>query len=180
MTYADPITVRNATLVAVYPVIRARARRVSPTPADADDLAHDAAVLFLGRWDRYDGRHPGAFAAFMVRAARQYLDQYRRARPAPSRIGEKHDPPAREEVPPVEAAEEEAARAERGRRLRAAVESLPDRRRVIITARYGLDGAAPRTLTDLAGGLGRTKQAVEHHQRKALAQLAAALAVVVS
>ncbi|HYH65564.1 MAG TPA: sigma-70 family RNA polymerase sigma factor [Urbifossiella sp.] len=160
---------RNAALADVFPLMRWMAARMSRTPADADDLASEGAVDFLRAWEHlYDGEHPRAFAKFMVLRARQRLERQRRRHSAAT-LDDAEEPPARDHGDPA------ADRADEAARLRAAVGSLPDRRREFITARFGLDGDPPRMLKELAGGLGVSKQAMEYHQRLALAELAAAL-----
>jgi RNA polymerase sigma factor (sigma-70 family) len=144
------------------------AARLSRSRDDADDLGQEACVRFLTEWAVFDGVHLGRFAGWMVLHARKRIEAQRRRTAAGPLVS---DPPGQDpDGPPA------FERAEQTRRVRAAVARLPERRRDIITHRYGLDDADPVTLQDLAGGLGVSRQAVHEQERKALAQLAADIA----
>lgn len=161
---------RNAALVALRPLVWRAAARLAGTPADRDDLFQESCLVFLERWGAFDGHHWNLYTRWAVCHARQRFSR-RANRDAAERLAV--DPPARAETPAVEVAEEAATRAAR---VRAAVDALPERRRDLITARFGLDGAAPRQLKALAGGLGCSRQAISQQERRALDQLAAILA----
>lgn len=56
--------------------------------------------------------------------------------------------------------------------LRRALEALPHRERDVITRRFGLDGAEPQTLRQIAGDLGLSNQGVSLIERRARRALA--------
>jgi len=56
-------------------------------------------------------------------------------------------------------------------RVRCALTQLPDRSRLVIESRYGLDGGDPASLRDLAGQLGVTAEAVRLMEARALVGL---------
>ena len=56
-------------------------------------------------------------------------------------------------------------------RLQEVMEVLPDRERLIVIRRFGLDGSAPETLGEIAGDLGITAERVRQLQNAALERL---------
>ncbi|HHC08330.1 MAG TPA: sigma-70 family RNA polymerase sigma factor [Actinobacteria bacterium] len=68
---------------------------------------------------------------------------------------------------PFRPVEEEARAAELGR----ALSLLEPRERIVLVLRYGLDGEAPRTLTDVGRHLGITRERVRQLERRALTKL---------
>jgi RNA polymerase primary sigma factor len=71
---------------------------------------------------------------------------------------------------PLELAEESLQR----RELRRALETLPERQRRIVRLRYGFDGG-PRTLEEIGGELGLTRERVRQLELQALGRLEGAL-----
>jgi RNA polymerase primary sigma factor len=61
----------------------------------------------------------------------------------------------------------------RSEALRAALLSLPEREREVLTMRYGLDGAEPRTLEQIGRSLGLTRERVRQIELDSLRRLAA-------
>jgi RNA polymerase primary sigma factor len=61
----------------------------------------------------------------------------------------------------------------RSETLRAALLSLPEREREVLTMRYGLDGAEPRTLEQIGRSLGLTRERVRQIELDSLRRLAA-------
>jgi RNA polymerase primary sigma factor/RNA polymerase nonessential primary-like sigma factor len=55
--------------------------------------------------------------------------------------------------------------------LRAVVDTLSQREALIVTLRYGLDGAEPCTLQEVAGRIGLTRERVRQLEKQAMAQL---------
>jgi RNA polymerase primary sigma factor len=68
---------------------------------------------------------------------------------------------------------EQAALALRRRALRQVLDSLPERERHVIELRYGLDGAAPRTLEQVGRTFGVTRERIRQIEHATLKQLAA-------
>jgi RNA polymerase primary sigma factor len=66
-----------------------------------------------------------------------------------------------------------AALAVRRRALRQMLDSLPERERRVIELRYGLDGAAPRTLEQVGRTFGVTRERIRQIEHATLEQLAA-------
>jgi RNA polymerase primary sigma factor len=66
-----------------------------------------------------------------------------------------------------------AALAVRRRALRQMLDSLPERERRVIELRYGLDGAAPRTLEQVGRTFGVTRERIRQIEHATLKQLAA-------
>jgi len=56
--------------------------------------------------------------------------------------------------------------------LRRALESLPDRERIVVTMRYGIDGREPRTLEEIGRRLGLTRERVRQIELDSLRRLA--------
>lgn len=71
----------------------------------------------------------------------------------------------------TEAPDEIAERIEAGEFLVDLINTLDDRERLILTKRFGLDGSRPRTLEELSGLVGRTRERVRQIQYQALAKL---------
>ena len=63
--------------------------------------------------------------------------------------------------------------AQRGMTLSSVLEALPERQRVVVTMRYGLDGRDPRTLDEIAKELRLTRERVRQIEVETLGQLAA-------
>jgi RNA polymerase sigma factor (sigma-70 family) len=57
--------------------------------------------------------------------------------------------------------------------LSSVLEALPERQRVVVTMRYGLDGRDPRTLDEIAKELRLTRERVRQIEVETLGQLAA-------
>jgi RNA polymerase primary sigma factor len=55
--------------------------------------------------------------------------------------------------------------------LRALVQTLPARQALILTRRYGLDGARPRTLQEVADEVGVTRERIRQLEKQSLSQL---------
>jgi len=68
--------------------------------------------------------------------------------------------------------EEEVELELRSQALRAALESLPDREREVVTLRYGLGGIEPRTLEEIGRQLGLTRERVRQIELESLRRLA--------
>jgi RNA polymerase primary sigma factor len=68
--------------------------------------------------------------------------------------------------------EEEVELELRRQALRAALESLPDREREVVTLRYGLGGIEPRTLEEIGRQLGLTRERVRQIELESLRRLA--------
>lgn len=62
--------------------------------------------------------------------------------------------------------------------VRSAVATLDDKDRLVLTLRYGLDGQEPRTLGDVAGELGVTRERVRQIEARAIRRLRQAAAGV--
>ena len=60
----------------------------------------------------------------------------------------------------------------RSQALRAALESLPDREREVVTLRYGLGGIEPKTLEEIGRRLGLTRERVRQIELDSLRRLA--------
>jgi RNA polymerase primary sigma factor len=56
--------------------------------------------------------------------------------------------------------------------LRRALESLPERERIVVTMRYGIDGREPRTLEEIGRRLGLTRERVRQIELDSLRRLA--------
>ncbi|MCF7854161.1 MAG: RNA polymerase sigma factor RpoD/SigA [Candidatus Pacebacteria bacterium] len=69
------------------------------------------------------------------------------------------------------APDEIAEEAESNEFLLRLVEDLDERERLILTKRFGLDGTSPKTLQELSGLVGRTRERVRQIQYQALAKL---------
>jgi RNA polymerase primary sigma factor len=61
----------------------------------------------------------------------------------------------------------------RSQALQAALESLPDREREVVTLRYGLGGTEPKTLEEIGRRLGLTRERVRQIEIDSLRRLAA-------
>ena len=68
--------------------------------------------------------------------------------------------------------EEEVELELRSQALRAALESLPDREREVVTLRYGLGGTEPKTLEEIGRRLGLTRERVRQIELDSLRRLA--------
>ena len=55
------------------------------------------------------------------------------------------------------------------------VDKLPERERVILTLRFGLDGGKPKTLEEVSHIIGRTRERVRQIQNQALERLRSAI-----
>ena len=55
------------------------------------------------------------------------------------------------------------------------VKQLPERERVILKLRFGLDGEKPKTLEEVSRSIGRTRERVRQIQNQALETLRAAI-----
>jgi RNA polymerase sigma factor (sigma-70 family) len=58
-----------------------------------------------------------------------------------------------------------------GEALRAQVQGLPSRQRLIVQAYYGLEGQGPQTLAEMGRQLGCSRQALSYHHHRALERL---------
>ncbi len=76
-------------------------------------------------------------------------------------------------IPDLDSAapDEIAEEMEAGEFLLSLIDTLDDRERLILTKRFGLDGGRPRTLQELSGLVGRTRERVRQIQYQALAKL---------
>ncbi|MFQ5516108.1 MAG: RNA polymerase sigma factor RpoD/SigA [Acidimicrobiia bacterium] len=64
-----------------------------------------------------------------------------------------------------------AAREDRRHRVEVALERLGERERQVLALRYGLDGRLPRTLSDVGGQLGVTRERIRQIEGRAIAKL---------
>ncbi len=75
--------------------------------------------------------------------------------------------PDREQLPVPETVQE----GDLSGRLQEVMDALPDRERMILNRRFGLDGSEPETLSEIAGDLGITAERVRQLQNAALERL---------
>jgi RNA polymerase sigma-70 factor (ECF subfamily) len=130
---------------------------------DAEDVTERTFLAALDAIDRY--RDEGAtFRAWLFRIAHNQLANAHRSR--------SRRPLARLDAVPEPAVEDDPAGlvglAEDSRRLRRALEALPEDRRQVVVLRF-VDGLSAR---EIAGVLGRSEGAVRVLQHRALRQLA--------
>jgi RNA polymerase primary sigma factor len=88
-------------------------------------------------------------------------------------LGSDGDPTELGELLPdtrVESLEDELERLQRGRVVHRALQTLPERERMIVDQHYGLSGE-PQTLHEIGRGLGLTRERVRQLETHALATL---------
>jgi len=143
----DPTADRNAALVAVYKLLHQYSRRRVAHFEDAEDLAHDAAVLFLEQFkpERSGSRAArNAFARMMVRTA-----HFRRINSRAAKVVTVPDSVAAVTAKPADGATERDVA-----RLDAALNRLSPAVRELLVGRFGI-GVPAKPLTELHGGLSR-------------------------
>lgn len=142
------------------------AKRVRRSPALDDEVESSGQLGLLKALERYDPEGGRTFAGYAVlyiwtsmmdAMAKVYAKRFER----PSGVKFTNAPDYREPRPPVE-----AIRREEAMRLQAAVTSLNEKDRDVLTRRYGLDGSDPLSPVEMGKRLGVTHQAISlRHQR---------------
>lgn len=178
-------------------LVKAIARFYRGRGLEPEDLVQEGLLGLLRACQRYDGRGGTpfpAFAALVIRRAigdatiaqafpvRLPYHRHRRLRRTRARGGV---PRAMQETGPggrgtpladlAVAPAEGRAEADDRARLRAAVDALPPRERVVIRLRYGLRGGPPRTLAEVGAATGRSRQLIQQWEARALRRLRRAL-----
>lgn len=114
------------------------ALRMLRDPADAEDVAQDAFVRVHEGLDRYDpSRSFGTWA--LTIASRLCLDVLRRGRRRGAPVDGGHGTAVAEPVDPRPEPDVSAAAADLGRRVRQAVDALPERQRMAVVLRHLMD-----------------------------------------
>jgi len=146
------------------PRARLIAKRLMQNPDDADDLVQDAFLRALERIGTFDASRAFEpwFTRLLVNLGR---DQHRKQM---VRRTESHDPEA---IPGGTRPDREAERSELRSSLRQALESLPDRQRLIVTL-FEIDG---RSTEEIAGMLNVSQVTIRWHLHQARRALREAL-----
>lgn len=171
-------------------LVKAIARFYRGRGLEPEDLVQEGLLGLLRACERYDGRGGtpfSAYAALVIRRAieRALVDQafpirvpnHLRGRLEPPR-GRQEPGPGGPGIPLADLAVAPAgarAEADDRARLRAAVDALPPRERVVIRLRYGLRGGPPRTLAEVGAATGRSRQLIQQWEARALRRLRRAL-----
>jgi RNA polymerase sigma-70 factor, ECF subfamily len=146
------------------PRARLIAKRLMQNPDDADDLVQDAFLRALERIGTFDASR--AFEPWFTRLLMNLgRDQHRKQA---VRRTESHDPEA---IPGGTRPDREAERSELRSSLSQALESLPDRQRLIVTL-FEIDG---RSTEEIAGMLNVSQVTIRWHLHQARRTLREAL-----
>lgn len=143
------------------------AQRVAGNPHDAEDLVQDAFIRALDRIDTFDTTRP--FAPWFFRLLTNTGLNARRARSVRMTEPEPLDAPSTDPAP-----DELLEQKEIRERFEAALATLPDRQRLIVSL-YEVDGLSSG---EVAEQLGITQETVRWHLHQARRTLRAALAAV--
>lgn len=160
---ATPLADRNTALLSVYRLMRHYAKRMS-APGEVDDVAQDAAVLFLRKFQ--PGRSSGAGVSAYVRlVTRQCAARYRRKRCREQSLDSalielRGEPAAPRPEPPQPDDDLEA--------LRAAVACLSPAMQKLVADRFGLTGGKPKKLHELGAESGVVAEMARLRVKKAL------------
>ena len=163
---ADPNVLLPAHLDRLFAVLYRRVRHYQ----NAEDLTNDTVTLVLAKWHRYDPARP--FWPWLVSVALRVLASAGRSGklslPADLAGGASHSGPAADEPPPLDF----LVTAEDRRRLRDAVDALPEDEREAVLLFY-FDDAPARDVADAIGLPTGTVYRLLHQARR---RCAAALA----
>ena len=170
----ESIVVRNQIVRSNLRLVVALARRLSDSLDLMSELIGEATVPLIRAVELFDVTLGNRFSTYATWAVRNHMLRWlKRRQSSPARVGF-HDPAWLERVPDVRTNPEDEVRrtSQRVETVRQLLTSLTDRERMVITARFGLDGQ-PRgqSLQDIADRVGLSKERVRQIALNALAKL---------